>query len=392
MSKYPGFIFAADTHLSELTWKGRPTLSGDPFYSMYQIVRLCIEKGLPLLLGGDLFDKDRPDSRSILEMQRCMQLMSDAKLPVFFIEGQHERAQPPWMLACPDVISVDGAQFEISGHKFYGLSWAPHEVIQERVKLIPPDVEFVMMHQVWCEHMGNVVVTPEVSVHDMPHGLCVLSGDYHVTQITQHNTACGQVTLVSPGSISLRSIKEPPQKYVFEYQFETKKFVKHELNTRFVIAASISSAEGLDGVASAVNEALQRRPAVPDDLHYQNAIREPIACISYDDRQWDTAYRDITERLQNTHLFLTRLEFTEVGPEVQNTATPVDAPLGSQVCELIRPCFDTYRVPFADMQLFTDRVFSGHISPPRVPVAELVDAVRKHLQKQTIKDDTNAAC
>ena len=49
-----GFVFSADWHLSFGTWAKHPTLVGDSYHSLRQIVDYCIEHDCPLIAGGDL--------------------------------------------------------------------------------------------------------------------------------------------------------------------------------------------------------------------------------------------------------------------------------------------------------------------------------------------------
>ena len=88
-----GFVFSADWHLSFGTWAKHATLVGDSYHSLRQIVDYCIDVNCPLVAGGDLFDKPVPDPVSVSVMCREMDRMQAAGLPVYFIQGQHERVK-----------------------------------------------------------------------------------------------------------------------------------------------------------------------------------------------------------------------------------------------------------------------------------------------------------
>ena len=47
-----GFVFSADWHLSYGTWAGKPSLVGDSYYSLRQIIDYCIEHDCSLIAGG----------------------------------------------------------------------------------------------------------------------------------------------------------------------------------------------------------------------------------------------------------------------------------------------------------------------------------------------------
>ena len=121
-------------------------MSGDSYHSLAQIVDYCIEHNLPLIAGGDLFDKPDPDPVSVNVMCREMDKMRDANLPVYFIQGQHERVRrdlgdghgrPEWMHVHSWPTHVHEQTFEIDGVTFYGLDWTPKEHIADAFHNIP---------------------------------------------------------------------------------------------------------------------------------------------------------------------------------------------------------------------------------------------------------------
>src|SRR5690242_13525682 len=94
----PLCIGSSDWHLERHAWVRYPELAGDAYYGLKQIIDVCVDRQLPLLAAGDLFDKTFPDSRSVSFAMKQMDRMKDSKLPVFFTQGQHEMAKDnPWL-------------------------------------------------------------------------------------------------------------------------------------------------------------------------------------------------------------------------------------------------------------------------------------------------------
>ena len=44
MSSFSSFVFAADLHLRPCAWVGRPSLNGDAYYALQQIVDLIVHQ------------------------------------------------------------------------------------------------------------------------------------------------------------------------------------------------------------------------------------------------------------------------------------------------------------------------------------------------------------
>lgn len=211
------FVFAADLHLCDRLWVGRPGIFGDSYFSFEQIVDHCIQHSLPLVLGGDVLDKERNFARPIQVLCQQVDRMAKVGLPVYFTQGQHERNYDvTWMGIHPWPTHVHKKQFEINGCKLYALDWCPRNEIQKELEAVPPDTDILVCHQVWKDLMGNVG-RPECSIADIHHVRDVLTGDFHVTTIVEGVNAQGQrARLISPGSTCIRSVSESPDKHFYE--------------------------------------------------------------------------------------------------------------------------------------------------------------------------------
>lgn len=328
------FVFAADLHLCDRLWVGRPGIFGDAYFSFEQIVDHCITQTLPLILGGDILDKERNFARPIQVLCRQMDRMAAAKLPVYFIQGQHERNyDATWLGVHPWPVHVHKCAFEISGCKIYALDWSPRNEIQNLLKEVPPDTELLICHQVWKDLMGNIG-RPECAISDVHAGIDVLTGDFHVTTIVEGANAHGRRTrLVSPGSTCLRSVNEAPDKHFYEVRRaahqkpETREdlraadafdYVTCNLKTRPLKAYVVNSQAELDSLCC--GKLLQDINVMAVGL--PENIGKPIVRIKYASSLQDAFLRLSTAIGEAAHLFCDPIvEKTRAAPKSVNTAT-----------------------------------------------------------------------
>lgn len=293
-----GFVFTADCHLSRLIWQRRPTLIGDSWAAFSALIGYCVQHQAPLIIGGDLFDKAQPDSDSVVLFSREMQRMADARLPVYFTQGQHENARTPWALCHPWPQHVHGQTFEIPGvaGKFYGLDWQPLGAAASVLKAVPTDITWLVTHQVWLEHMGDHVTAPECSIADVPANVrCVLTGDYHVHQITTYPTPVGQQLLVSPGSLRPRNVSDV-QLPATAYHFDGSAFATVTLPRRPAVVATLTGPADIPAFLAAIAQAA---PGPKTDW-----ISQPFAVARYDGKAWPQAYDTLQRSVPpDCHLF-----------------------------------------------------------------------------------------
>ena len=368
-----GFVTAGDWHLSRLTWQHRPRIVGDSFFALEQIVSFCIERRAALLGLGDLCDKDRPDSAAVTCLSQQMQRMQDAGLPVFYIQGQHEMASPPWMSVHAWPIHVDRMCFTIPGLQevtFYGLDWRPREQFEAAMAEMltcPITPQFLLTHQVWNEHMGNVVTVPEANMQQVPpYVWAVLTGDYHKHQITTHATPNGSKQLVSTGAISVRNLGELDQKYFYYCPCETNlEFLSVPIRGRPWVSTQITSLDQL----TPLKEQLQAQAVgLPD---YMQA---PICDLKVS-ADIPGAYQAISEAFQDSHLWL---EVTRSEIQAQEVVLTEAAAQAQSLPDLI-----SANVPEGDTREDLLELIGSHLSP--------TEAVRSLVARITQVEGANAS-
>lgn len=311
----PIAVFTGDNHLRPTTWAKHPDLYGDSYAALRQIVDYCIEQHLPLILLGDLFDKSRPDSLSVGMYIHAVERMREAGLAVYYVEGNHDKADPPW--ASLHVHAQHAGAFEIAGVRFYGIDFTPAGELPARLTEVPADCQVLLMHQSWLEiqRVGHT----DGTFSQIPRAVTLLTGDYHMTDRYGGTAADGgTVTAYSPGSTSMQALNEPHEKFFgvlnadLSVRFQplvTRPYMFSTLTTEPELQTWLESLEEL--------RAELRLPTIPE-------IRKPIMRVRYQDAIPE-AYDRLTAAVGDEfHLFLEpqRTTITEV---IDETATPEGA-------------------------------------------------------------------
>lgn len=300
------FVFAADLHLCDRLWVGRPGIFGDAYFSFEQIIEHCVAESLPLILGGDILDKERNFAKPIQVLCKQLDIMRDAQVPVYYIQGQHERNyDSTWLGIHSWPQHVHKQQFSIGGCKIYALDWCPRNEIKQELAAVPADTAVLVCHQVWKDLMGNIG-RPECALEDV-HGVTnVLTGDFHVTTMVNATNATGQhARLISPGSTCLRSVNESPKKNFYVVhdtpgdEFGPYTFAVRELRTRPIRIYTVPDVETLDTLCA--GELLQHIAEMRIDL--PEHIAKPIVRLKYNTAVPDAYLRLSTVVGDNAHLF-----------------------------------------------------------------------------------------
>ena len=114
----PLMVLSSDWHLSPFSWKKHPNVHRDSYYSLQQIVDLCIQLNVPLIAAGDLFDIKHPPSESVVFCVEQMARLQRVGLPVYYIQGQHELSEIPWISLCPNATHIDSFKSDLNFKTF----------------------------------------------------------------------------------------------------------------------------------------------------------------------------------------------------------------------------------------------------------------------------------
>jgi DNA repair exonuclease SbcCD nuclease subunit len=243
-------FMAADLHLTPLIWNDQPAICGDAYAALDQIVdrvALC-GKGSALILGGDVFDKQKPDSQSVARLVRALSRLKERAIDVFVIQGQHEKADPPWTTALGIAKYVgDGKPFKFANGNgetydeltIVGLDYSNAADLKERLKRVER-ADILILHQMAHQAM-NLEGAWDFDIDEISKGVwLVLAGDYH----TQLNVG----RLWYPGATHMRKVDEVGSKYFLEIKTAGSelKVEPIQLATRQVIEVRVVNDDQLE--------------------------------------------------------------------------------------------------------------------------------------------------
>jgi hypothetical protein len=318
----PLFVFCADLHLVDGAWASRPAIYGDSYYSFEQIIDYCIKHKLPMIMGGDILEKKQNLARPIAKLCAGLSRMQIAKVPVYYIQGNHEYDRnAPWLSVHEWPIHMHEARFDINGVIVCGFDWLPRGEIQEAFKRVPTTVDILVTHQVWKDLMGNVG-RPECELTDVHHVQTVLAGDFHITKTVESTNAQGQpIKMLSPGSTCMQDIGEVPEKSFFVVgRVPTTgqiTFAPVTLNTRKFLGYTVKDQDALDKLCAGefVRDIQASTPAwLPEE------IRKPLVRVKFDKRLPDAHLRISTAVGELAHLFCDAIVDKSRGEDGTNRA------------------------------------------------------------------------
>jgi len=235
-------IIAADLHLSDSIWANYPSLRGDSFYALSQVIELARKNGCPLVLAGDNLELLRSTSltsSTVSAVNSSIETMRQAGLPLYFIDGQHDMAKPPWLSAInPWATNVSDHEFVIAGRKWFGLSYREGSFLASSLSSLPRDIECLVTHQRWAEFEGGSFSQGRITslLKANLNLKLFISGDLHKFKAIEIE----KCLCLSPGATHKRAVNEPNKHYVFglSNSFEATQF---KLKSRPVVEVVIGS-------------------------------------------------------------------------------------------------------------------------------------------------------
>jgi len=299
----PLFVFAADLHLQPNAWVKHPTLSGDAYESFRQIVDYCIAAGQNLVLGGDIFDKKRPDPHSVRFFgQQCARML-EADHVVTFVQGDHDyHPHVPWPTVSGMAVPLVGMSQTAGGYNVHGIDWTPRDQLSEALVAVPEGTDFLITHQAWSELQGIGQV--EGSVANILHANFLLTGDYHVSLQKRVTAEDGrEILVISPGSTCMQSVDERYEKSFIVVGVENGEicFEREPLLTRMKFELTYNTEQELiEDLARGVMDGFandERLPQLPE------SIRKPILRVTFNDEIPDAFDRIEAAASNRFHIF-----------------------------------------------------------------------------------------
>lgn len=301
----PLFVATADWHVKEHTWADRPGLRGDAIYALAQIVSFAVKKRIPVLAAGDLLDSKRNEAFPIHAVRIQIERLAEADVPLYFIQGQHELQERPWLNALHKWPTWwgDDLCLRIGTHRVWGLEWTPPDQLEKRLGDIPEETAVVMVHQV-CHHWMGGITSPELDFAMVPHAKLLIVGDYHKhDKVLAHNKQGKKMLVLSPGSIAMQSIDEERVKKFFVV-FDDLSVKSVRLKTRPVIdCPPLTCEHDVDRFVGSIEADILVANARARAIGIPEGIRDPIVYVSYDVTVPDVYKRIARAMPKGTHLF-----------------------------------------------------------------------------------------
>jgi hypothetical protein len=316
-------VYSADLHLSPTIWRDMSMLAGDAYRAFNQLIDVCIdEQASALVLGGDIFDKPRPDSQSVAVFIEGVSRLVDTD--VYVVQGQHERAEPPW--ACLDegvhyigdgqlvTLEDEGVTFTLRGYDN-----APVEVMKQAMKDMDPAPDILVIHQLekklvpfegswdfdmkWVPKETKLILGGDYHIHANEKRLWY-PGSTHMRNIDERGAH--YLLLVTPGVKNVA--KGRGKKKVMTRQWDGKFEVQAQrILNRPIIDCVINDASHVDAGLAVITGYAPDPAEVDDEL-------EPLVYLKYNPQVEDALER-VTEVCKEKGYFL-RTKATISGPEV----------------------------------------------------------------------------
>ena len=272
-------------------------------HAFKHIIDQAIELGVAAVFGaGDLIDVRKPSSEVIEFIRDEMCRLEEVNIPFYFIQGQHELAEPPWFLAAHRwPIWVDFETVEVEGYAVHGLDWTPADQLSTSLLAVPRGIDILLAHQVWEEFMGNLCGC-EGSFSQVPTPI-MFTGDFHSEQYREDfRGATGQMlTIISPGATNIRTINEPARHHY--YLFGDDGWDRQQIPGRRVIGHTILSEDGLDGALETFQEVIESAIQGAKDDNLPDQLQMPIVWAKYPEDVPDAYDRLGAAAGDNCHLF-----------------------------------------------------------------------------------------
>lgn len=319
MSK-PLLLWTADLHLERHAWVKKPLMRGDAYLAWRQVVELANEHSVPVVLGGDIFESNRPD---VISLQQLFHGLRDCVAGrSYYIRGNHDATRDDaggWAGLHPNAshlhkrLTLLPAEPESADpdNTVYGLDYTAPSLLPAELAAVPAAARILVCHQSWSEFVPRA----DAALKDIPDSIClVLTGDLHLHKHLVIERPCGPLVVLSPGSTSVQSTVEDQQKYVWLVHDDLS-FRSLPLRGRKFVYATIRTPTQLE---AALQEIERAAAAALEDPLLSADTSQPAWVVRYDGIVPDAAAKvQAKAAALGAHLFIEKIckeEPQEVNP------------------------------------------------------------------------------
>lgn len=326
----PVAIMTSDWHLSEGAWSGPNTPKGDAFTALEYVAGLAKQWQIPILAAGDLFDELKPSSAVL---SRTFDILRDCE--VLYIQGQHEKAYPPWLSLSGNrqIKHMHQQVARVGPFTVAGMDHVPVTHLEQAIGLVP-QADIIMCHQVWSEFMGTRGEGNLEEIIDRHCPRMVLTGDFH-----SHLHRIVRDTMVySPGSFCLQEISEERDKRVF-FLNDDRTVQSVRLPTRKVYDLVINTENELNAALCEVDRLVEVDPSARLDIERKNVIYVKCADLPVAYSRFRAAIHDRAFLFWKTLPKETRVVTVDMSRDASTIRSSIEKALGT----LVAPDGDAYK-------------------------------------------------
>jgi DNA repair exonuclease SbcCD nuclease subunit len=206
----PALLCMGDLHLSHLIWYRHKDIADDALVAFTELVDRAIEMAIPLVLVGDLNDTVTPPTDIVEFIRSQVDRCAAAAVPIYFIDGNHDKRPTPWLTAISDwpIHIGHGELTEINGITVAGFDYALAIDIQTKLATLaslPDRPQVLFLHQAVRQGLGFENAW-NCDLDWVPDGIpLVVMGDIHAP--TQYRLRDGGTALYT-GSTHPRNLGE----------------------------------------------------------------------------------------------------------------------------------------------------------------------------------------
>lgn len=240
----------------------------DDFYaSLQNVAQLAIRNSVDaVLLAGDTFDSSKPSAKAVLVVKEFVDTMREHGIDVVGIEGNHDlTAENYWLKVC-GIAPVDcGFENSFTGVRIAGVNFCHGDAMMKRLEELACECEerhtswpVVALHcgisEMGCAFNADATLEQLAPVLERIGCKYCALGHIHIPMEQKE----GSVTFVQPGSIELKSVDEPKDKFCELVEFseagELVSISRLRLATRKVVLVDVKTEDDLSSLADKVEK------------------------------------------------------------------------------------------------------------------------------------------
>jgi hypothetical protein len=145
----PLAVCLGDIHLDTCIWRRIRHVQGDAYLGLKSAIDVAIKYNVPFFMVGDIFDSVNPDTYVIREIFRpLMDLAESNGVPVYFIQGNHDKREIPWPCAVhtyPVWLENGKVKLRLGDYTLRGLDYMVHDDFDEIIDETKSDI--LLIHQ-----------------------------------------------------------------------------------------------------------------------------------------------------------------------------------------------------------------------------------------------------